>query len=170
MYQTPSRIQDVHTYATFPPMDSINQSTVASSGWFIGMILALLFLIAVCVTVCLIKRNRSVTNQRPVFMSRDITWPIRRDITCNYVSRLQFVYSNTIHYAGLSAELDTASCLHTVDLFPSQLASNCFNICCTYNPFSLYRGGKYAVQEQEVAHGRGVDYDDGGGFMEYTQP
>jgi len=89
MYQTPSRIQDVHTYATFPPMDSINQSTVASSGWFIGMILALLFLIAVCVTVCLIKRNR---------------------------------------------------------------------------------GGKYAVQEQEVAHGRGVDYDDGGGFMEYTQP
>ena len=28
MYQTPSRIQDVHTYATFPPMDSINQSTV----------------------------------------------------------------------------------------------------------------------------------------------
>jgi len=62
---------------------------VASSGWFIGMILALLFLIAVCVTVCLIKRNR---------------------------------------------------------------------------------GGKYAVQEQEVAHGRGVDYDDGGGFMEYTQP
>merc|ERR1719384_1371756 len=89
MYQTPSRIQDVHTYATFPPMDSINQSTVASSGWFIGMILALLFLIAVCVTVCLIKRNR---------------------------------------------------------------------------------GGKYAVQEQEVAHGRGQAYDDGGGFMEYTQP
>ena len=61
MYQTPSRIQDVHTYATFPPMDSINQSTVASSGWFIGMILALLFLLAVCVTVCLIKRNRSVS-------------------------------------------------------------------------------------------------------------
>ena len=83
MYQTPSRIQDVHTYATFPPMDSINQSTVASSGWFIGMILALLFLIAVCVTVCLIKRNRSVTNLRPVFMSHDINWPIRRDITCN---------------------------------------------------------------------------------------
>ena len=69
MYQTPSRIQDVHTYATFPPMDSINQSTVASSGWFIGMILALLFLLAVCVTVCLIKRNRSVlrTNQKAAF-------------------------------------------------------------------------------------------------------
>ena len=34
------------------------------------------------------------------------------------------------------------------------------------------RGGKYAVQEQEVAHGR-PDYDDGGhdgGFSEYTQP
>ena len=36
--------------------------------------------------------------------------------------------------------------------------------------FQRNRGGKYAVQEQEVAHGRGQDYDDGGGFMEYTQP
>ena len=89
MYETPSRYQDVHTYASFPPMDQMNQSTVASSGWFIGMVLALIFLLCVCVVVCLIKRNR---------------------------------------------------------------------------------GGKYAVQEQEVAHGRGEDYDDGGGFMEYTQP
>ena len=88
-YQTPSRIQDVITYAHFPPMDQINQTTVASSGWFIGMVLALIFLAAVCVVVCLIKRNR---------------------------------------------------------------------------------GGKYAVQELEVAHGRGQDYDDGTGFMEYTQP
>ena len=88
-FQTPSRIQDVMTYAHFPPMDQINQTTVASSGWFIGMVLALIFLAAVCVVVCLIKRNR---------------------------------------------------------------------------------GGKYAVQEQEVAHGRGQDYDDGTGFMEYTQP
>ena len=89
-FQTPSRIQDVHTYASFPPMDQMNQSTVASSGWFIGMIMALIFLICVCVAVCLIKRNR---------------------------------------------------------------------------------GGKYAVQEQEHAHGRGGDeYDDGPGFMEYTQP
>ena len=88
-FQTPSRIQDVTTYASFPPMDQINQSTVASSGWFIGMVLALIFLACVCVVVCLIKRNR---------------------------------------------------------------------------------GGKYAVQEQEVAHGRGQDYDDGTGFMEYTQP
>ena len=77
------------TYAHFPPMDQINQTTVASSGWFIGMVLALIFLAAVCVVVCLIKRNR---------------------------------------------------------------------------------GGKYAVQELEVAHGRGQDYDDGTGFMEYTQP
>ena len=88
-FQTPSRIQDIHTYDTFPPMDSMNQSTVASSGWFIGMVLALIFLACVCVTVCLIKRNR---------------------------------------------------------------------------------GGKYAVQEQEHAHGRGDDYDDRDGFMEYTQP
>ena len=88
-YETPSLLQDVHTYASFPPMDQINQTTVASSGWFIGMILALIFLLSVCVVVCLIKRNR---------------------------------------------------------------------------------GGKYAVQEQEHAHGRGYDHDDGGGFMEYTQP
>ena len=56
-YQTPSRIQDVHTYASFPPMDQMSQSTVASSGWFIGMVLALLFLASVCVVVCLIKVN-----------------------------------------------------------------------------------------------------------------
>ena len=30
------------------------------------------------------------------------------------------------------------------------------------------RGGKYAVQEQEVARGR-TEYEDGG-FTEYTQP
>jgi len=89
MYETPSRMQDVQTYASFPPMDQINQTTVASSGWFIGMILAIIFLLCVCVVVCLIKRNR---------------------------------------------------------------------------------GGKYAVQEQEHAHGRGQDFDEGGGFMEYTQP
>ena len=29
---------------------------------------------------------------------------------------------------------------------------------------------RYAVQEQEHAHGRGQDFDEGGGFMEYTQP
>ena len=56
-FQTPSRIQDVIMYATFPPMDQINQTTVAI-GWFIGMVLALIFLAAVCVVVCLIKRNR----------------------------------------------------------------------------------------------------------------
>ena len=56
MYETPSRYQDVHTYASFPPMDQMNQSTVASSGWFIGMVLALIFLL--CVVVCLIKCNR----------------------------------------------------------------------------------------------------------------
>ena len=40
----------------------------------------------------------------------------------------------------------------------------------SFNETFISRGGKYAVQEQEVAHGRGQDYDDGGGFMEYTQP
>ena len=62
-YQTPSRIQDVHTYASFPPMDQMSQSTVASSGWFIGMVLALLFLASVCVVVCLIKVNINVATK-----------------------------------------------------------------------------------------------------------
>lgn len=31
---------------------------MASSGWFIGMLLAVIFLILVCVIVCVIKRNR----------------------------------------------------------------------------------------------------------------
>ena len=57
-FQTPSRIQDVMTYAHFPPMDQINQTTVASSGWFIGMLLAIVFLLGVCLVVCLVKRNR----------------------------------------------------------------------------------------------------------------
>ena len=52
-FQTPSRIQ------YFPPKNQINET---SSGWFIWMILALIFLATVCVVVCvgvyLIKRNR----------------------------------------------------------------------------------------------------------------
>jgi hypothetical protein len=85
-YETASLSQDVHTYGTLPEAADRGGIVLASSGWFIGMILALLVLFGVCVVVCLIKRNR---------------------------------------------------------------------------------GGKYAVQEQEHTHGRN-DYDDAGGFMEYT--
>jgi neuronal cell adhesion protein len=86
-YEMASLTQDVHTYATLPHAADRGGVVIASSGWFIGMLLALLVLFGVCVVVCLVKRNR---------------------------------------------------------------------------------GGKYAVQEQEHAHGRN-DYDDAGGFMEYTQ-
>ena len=116
MYQTPSRIQDVHTYATFPPMDSINQSTVASSGWFIGMILALLFLLAVCVTVCLIKRNRSVSARQSLQKSAMCDWVSGHSLQC-----LQTADCVGIHYARLSADLDTESYLHAADLFSYEL-------------------------------------------------
>jgi len=87
-YQTPSRVQSVNTYLNIAAGHQPQQSTLASSGWFIGMLLAIVFLLGVCLVVCLVKRNR---------------------------------------------------------------------------------GGKYAVQEQEATHGR-PDYDDQGGFSEYTQP
>jgi len=87
-FQTPSWVQSVNTYLNIAAGHQPRQSTLASSGWFIGMLLAILFLLVVCLVVCLVKRNR---------------------------------------------------------------------------------GGKYAVQEQEATHGR-ADYEDHGGFSEYTQP
>ncbi len=42
-----------------------------------------------------------------------------------------------------------------------------FGVCVVVCLIKRNRGGKYAVQEQEHAHGRN-DYDDAGGFMEYT--
>lgn len=48
----------MHTYATWPAMGPGSRTDVASSGWFIGMLLAVLFLLCVCVVVCLVKRNR----------------------------------------------------------------------------------------------------------------
>ena len=41
-------------------------------------------------------------------------------------------------------------------------------ICVVVCLIKRNRGGKYAVQEQEVAHGR-AEFEDGG-FTEYTQP
>ncbi len=42
-----------------------------------------------------------------------------------------------------------------------------FGVCVVVCLIKRNRGGKYAVQEQEQVHGRN-DYDDAGGFMEYT--
>lgn len=39
-------------------VSAIPSNTVASAGWFIGMLLAIAFLILVLILVCLIKRNR----------------------------------------------------------------------------------------------------------------
>ena len=45
------------------------------------------------------------------------------------------------------------------------LAGICLVVCLV----KRNRGGKYAVQEQEVAHGKPPEYEEGG-FQEYTQP
>ena len=46
-YQTPSRIQSVNTYLNIAAGHQPRQSTLASSGWFIGMLLAIIFLLGV---------------------------------------------------------------------------------------------------------------------------
>jgi len=55
-FETPSAIKDVYTYEKF--YAESHQQTVASSGWFIGMVFAILILVLVCVLVCLVKRHR----------------------------------------------------------------------------------------------------------------
>lgn len=57
-HQTPSEVLPVYTYSTLPASGAAGAQPVAHSGWFIGMLLAVIFLILVCVIVCLIKRNR----------------------------------------------------------------------------------------------------------------
>jgi len=57
-FQTASRIQNVHTVAHLPVQEGRGQQTLATSGWFIGMLLAIFFLLCVCVVVCFVKRNR----------------------------------------------------------------------------------------------------------------
>jgi len=60
-HQTPSEVRQVYTYATLPPSGITGhggRSSLAGSGWFIGMILAVLFLLLVCFGVCFIKMNR----------------------------------------------------------------------------------------------------------------
>ena len=51
-------VQSVNTYLNIAAGHQPQQSTLASSGWFIGMLLAIVFLLGVCLVVCLVKRNR----------------------------------------------------------------------------------------------------------------
>ena len=58
-HQTPSEVLPVYTYSTLPASGAAGAGqNLAHSGWFIGMLLAVIFLILVCVIVCVIKRNR----------------------------------------------------------------------------------------------------------------
>ena len=60
VHQTPSETISIYTYSTLPPPAGAGGAVqpLAHSGWFIGMLLAVIFLILVCVIVCVIKRNR----------------------------------------------------------------------------------------------------------------
>ena len=54
-YEKPSEVLQVYAYSKIPPTQ---RTKLEHSGWFIGMLLAVIFLILVCVVVCLVKRNR----------------------------------------------------------------------------------------------------------------
>ena len=55
--QTPSEVLQVYAHPITNHPDS-QETRLEHSGWFIGMLLAVIFLILVCVVVCLVKRNR----------------------------------------------------------------------------------------------------------------
>lgn len=52
-----SELEEVETYSIEGPIIQAKE-TVATAGWFIGMMLAIAFLLLVLVIVCIIKRNR----------------------------------------------------------------------------------------------------------------
>ncbi|XP_018330369.1 neuroglian [Agrilus planipennis] len=56
-YYTESEIQEVDTYGSDGPIIQPREN-VATAGWFIGMMLAIAFLILVLIIVCIVKRNR----------------------------------------------------------------------------------------------------------------
>ena len=58
VFETPSETRQVYTYSTLPPPWAAGEPPMSHSGWFIGMILAVLFLVLVCVVVFIIKQNR----------------------------------------------------------------------------------------------------------------
>ncbi|XP_031336931.1 neuroglian isoform X2 [Photinus pyralis] len=53
---TPSQPQEIDTYGTGPIIQ--HHENVATAGWFIGMMLAIAFLLLVLILVCIVKRNR----------------------------------------------------------------------------------------------------------------
>ncbi len=48
----------MYTYSTLPDSDYSSVGPLSSSGWFIGMVVAVLVLLAVCFLVCFVKMNR----------------------------------------------------------------------------------------------------------------
>ena len=58
VFETPSDHLQIYTYSTLPDSSAAGARPIAHSGWFIGMILAILFLVLVCIIVFLIKQNR----------------------------------------------------------------------------------------------------------------
>lgn len=54
--ETASEIQEVDTYDVGPIIQ--RGQNVATAGWFIGMMLAIAFLLLVLIIVCIVKRNR----------------------------------------------------------------------------------------------------------------
>ena len=109
----------MNTYLNIAAGHQPQQSTLASSGWFIGMLLAIIFLLGVCLVVCLVKRNRGGKYAVQVLSA------------CVVVVVVIVV---VVAVVVLKAVVDNG-----------------------------------VVQEQEATHGR-PDYDDQGGFSEYTQP
>ncbi|KAK7793446.1 hypothetical protein R5R35_010061 [Gryllus longicercus] len=55
-YLTPSETEEVETHGDGPIIQP--KENVATAGWFIGMMLAIAFLLLVLIIVCIIKRNR----------------------------------------------------------------------------------------------------------------
>lgn len=53
---TESEVQEVDTYGIGPIIQP--RENVATAGWFIGMMLAIAFLLLVLIIVCIVKRNR----------------------------------------------------------------------------------------------------------------
>lgn len=56
-YMTESEPQDIETYSVDGPIIQPKEN-VATAGWFIGMMLAIAFLLLVLILVCIVKRNR----------------------------------------------------------------------------------------------------------------
>jgi len=56
-FNTPSAAQEIDTNTVEGPIVVANEA-VANAGWFIGMMLALAFIIILFIIICIIRRNR----------------------------------------------------------------------------------------------------------------